>query len=125
MWVGENESAKFWLSILNGLKNRGVNDILIACVDGLSGFTNAIEAVFPKTQIQQCVIHQIRNSTKFVSYKDIKVLIADLKTVYATVDEETALSNWTSLTKRGAANTRRLSYPGGYRLSRKTNFAFR
>ena len=91
MWVGENESAKFWLGILNGLKNRGVTDILIACVDGLMGFTNAIEAVFPKTEIQQCVIHQIRNSTKFVSYKDIKALIADLKKVYAAVDEQTAL----------------------------------
>ena len=91
MWVGANESAKFWLGILNGMKNRGVTDILIACVDGLSGFTNAIEAVFPKTEIQQCVIHQIRNSTKFVSYKDIKALMADLKTVYAAVDEETAL----------------------------------
>lgn len=91
MWVGENESAKFWLSILNSLKNRGIDDILIACVDGLSGFPNAIEAVFPNTQIQQCVIHQIRNSTKFVSYKDIKSLMADLKTVYAAVDEETAL----------------------------------
>ena len=55
MWVGENESAKFWLSVLNGLKNRGVNDILIACIDGLSGFTNAIEAVFPQTEIQQCI----------------------------------------------------------------------
>lgn len=91
MWVGENESAKFWLGILNGLKNRGVTDILIACVDGLTGFTSAIEAVFPKTEIQQCVIHQIRKSTKFVSYKDIKALMADLKKVYAAVDEQTAL----------------------------------
>ena len=70
MWVGENESAKFWLSVMNSLKNRGVEDILIACVDGLTGFTNAIEAVYPKTEIQQCIIHQIRNTTKFVSYKD-------------------------------------------------------
>ena len=91
MWVGENESAKFWLSILNGWKNRGVEDILIACVDGLTGFSNAIEAIFPRTEIQQCVIHQIRNSTKFVSYKDIKLLMADLKKVYAAVDEQTAL----------------------------------
>ena len=91
MWVGENESAKYWLSILNGLKNRGVNDILIACVDGLTGFDNAIEAVYPKTEIQQCIIHQIRNTTRFVSYKDIKELMADLKRVYAAVDEETAL----------------------------------
>ncbi len=91
MWVGENESAKFWLSVLNGLKNRGVNDILIACIDGLSGFTNAIEAVFPQTEIQQCIIHQIRNTTKYVSYKDIKALMADLKRVYAAIDEDTAL----------------------------------
>lgn len=89
MWIGENESAKFWLGILNGLKNRGVEDILITCVDGLTGFTNAIEAVYPKTEIQQCIIHQIRNSTKFVSYKDIKLLMADLKKVYAAVDEAT------------------------------------
>lgn len=90
MWVGENESAKFWLGILNSLKNRGVEDILIACVDGLTGFPGAIEAVFPKTEIQQCVIHQIRNSTRFVSYKDIKILMGDLKRVYAAVDEQTA-----------------------------------
>ena len=67
MWIGENESAKFWLGILNSLKNRGVEDILIACVDGLTGFTNAIEAVYPRTEIQQCIIHQIRNTTRFVS----------------------------------------------------------
>lgn len=91
MWVGENESAKYWLSILNGLRNRGVEDILIACVDGLTGFDNAIEAVYPKTEIQQCIIHQIRNTTRFVSYKDIKALMADLKRVYAAIDEETAL----------------------------------
>ena len=90
MYVGENESAKFWLSIMNGLKNRGVEDILIACVDGLNGFPQAIEAVYPKTEIQQCIIHQIRNSTKFVSYKDIKKLMADLKLVYAAPTEETA-----------------------------------
>ena len=69
----------------------GINDILIACIDGLSGFTNAIEAVFPQTEIQQCIIHQIRNTTKYVSYKDIKALMADLKRVYAAVDEDTAL----------------------------------
>ncbi len=90
MWVGENESAKFWTGILNSLKNRGVDDILIACVDGLTGFPAAIEAVFPRTEIQQCIIHQIRNTTKYVSYKDIKPLMADLKTVYAAVDEDTA-----------------------------------
>ena len=72
MYVGQNESAKFWLSILKGLKNRGVEDILIACVDGLTGFPQAIEAVFPDTEIQRCIIHQIRNTTKFVSYKEQK-----------------------------------------------------
>ena len=92
MWVGENESAKFWLSVMNGLRNRGLQDILIACVDGLTGFPAAIEAVYPKTEIQQCIIHQIRNTTKFVSYKDIKALMADLKKVYAAIDEQTALS---------------------------------
>jgi len=92
MWVGENESAKFWLSVMNGLKNRGLQDILIACVDGLTGFPAAIEAVYPKTEIQQCIIHQIRNTTKFVSYKDIKALMADLKKVYAAIDEQTALA---------------------------------
>ena len=92
MWIGENESAKFWLGILNSLKNRGVEDILIACVDGLTGFTNAIEAVYPRTEVQQCIIHQIRNTTRFVSYKDIKELMKDLKLVYGAVDESTALS---------------------------------
>ena len=91
MWIGENESAKYWLGILNGLKNRGIDDILIACVDGLTGFSGAIEAIYPKTEIQQCVIHQIRNSTKYVSYKDIKILMADLKKVYGAVDEPAAL----------------------------------
>lgn len=92
MYVGENESAKFWLSIMNGLKNRGVKDILIACVDGLTGFPQAIEAVFPKTEVQHCIIHQIRNSTRFVSYKDIKALMTDLKRVYAAATEEIAYS---------------------------------
>ena len=92
MYVGENESSKFWLSIMNGLKNRGVEDILIACIDGLNGFVQAIEAVFPKTEVQHCIIHQIRNSTKFVSYKDIKSLMADLKRVYTAPAEESALA---------------------------------
>ena len=90
MYVGENESAKFWLNIINGLKNRGVQDILITCVDGLSGFPQAIDAVFPQTEIQHCIIHQIRNSTKYVSYKDLKALMADLKLVYMAPTEEAA-----------------------------------
>ena len=100
MWVGENESAKFWLSVMNGLKNRGLQDILIACVDGLTGFPAAIEAVYPKTEIQQCIIHQIRNTTRFVSYKDIKALMADLKKVYAAIDEQTALSELETFDKK-------------------------
>ena len=93
MYVGENESAKFWLTILNGLKNRGVEDILIICVDGLAGFPQAIEAAYPETEVQQCIIHQIRNSTKYVSYKELKPLMADLKKVYAAATEELALEN--------------------------------
>jgi transposase-like protein len=92
MWVGETESAKFWATVLNNLKNRGVQDILITCVDGLTGFVNAIESVYPKTEIQQCIIHQIRSSTKYVSYKDIKALMAGLKRVYGAADEPTARS---------------------------------
>ena len=91
MWVGENESAKFWATVLNGLRNRGVEDIFIACTDNLTGFSAAIEAVLPKTEIQNCIIHQLRNSSKYVSYKDIKALMADLKAVYAAVDESAAL----------------------------------
>ena len=91
MWVGENESAKYWASVLNSLRNRGVEDIFIACTDNLTGFANAIEAVFPKTEIQNCIIHQLRNSTKYVSYKDIKALVADLKEVYGAVDEASAI----------------------------------
>ena len=92
MWVGENESAKFWAGVLNNMRNRGVEDILIACTDNLTGFSQAIEAVFPKTDIQNCIIHQLRNSSKYVSYKDIKALMADLKKVYTAVDEEAALN---------------------------------
>ena len=69
MWVGENESAKYWATVLNSLKNRGIEDIFIACTDNLTGFSAAIEAVFPKTEIQNCIIHQLRNSSKYVSYK--------------------------------------------------------
>ena len=90
MWVGENESAKFWAGVLNNLRNRGVEDILIACTDNLTGFSQAIEAVFPKTDIQNCIIHQLRNSGKYVSYKDLKALMTDLKQVYAAVDEPAA-----------------------------------
>ncbi|MCI3918642.1 IS256 family transposase [Paenibacillus sp. TRM 82003] len=91
MWIGENESSKLWLSVLNDLRNRGVGDILITCVDNLTGFSQAISACFPKTEIQKCVIHQIRNSTRYVSYKDLKKVTADLKPIYKATTEDMAL----------------------------------
>ncbi len=100
MWVGENESAKFWASVLNSLRNRGVQDMFIACTDNLTGFSAAIEAVFPKTEIQNCIIHQLRNSSKYVSYKDLKALMAGLKAVYAAVDEQTALDALDAFSER-------------------------
>jgi len=90
IWLSENESASFWAGVCNDLKNRGVQDILIACRDNLSGFSTAIETVFPKTEQQLCVIHQIRNSTKYVSYKDLKPLMADLKLIYGAPTLEDA-----------------------------------
>ena len=92
IWLGASESAKYWLSVLNGLKNRGVQDILIASVDGLSGFVEAINTAYPQTEVQRCIIHQVRSSTRYVSYKDVKQFTADLKPVYKAPTEETALS---------------------------------
>ena len=92
MWIGGNESAKYWLGVLNEIKNRGVEDILIVSVDGLTGFVDAIGAVFPKAEIQRCIVHQIRYTTKFVSYKDIKPFMKDLKLVYQADTEALALS---------------------------------
>ena len=97
MYVGQNESAEFWLSILNRLKNRGVEDILIACADGLAGFPQAIESGFLQTEIQQYIIHQIRSTTKFVFYKELKPLMDDLKRVYAAPTEESALTEFGQL----------------------------
>lgn len=91
MWIAENEGAKFWLSVLTELKNRGVHDILIACVDGLKGFPDAIASVYPQTRIQLCIIHMVRNSLKYVSWKDYKAVTSDLKRVYQAATEETAL----------------------------------
>jgi transposase-like protein len=93
LYVGEIESAKYWLSVLNNLKQRGVKDILIASVDGLSGFEQAITTAFPKTLIQRCIIHQVRNSMRFVSYKDSKEFARDLKTIYRAVDEKMGYEN--------------------------------
>ena len=90
LWAGKNESSKYWLRLLNELKSRGVEDILICCVDGLNGFPEAINTVFPDTDVQQCIVHQIRNSLKFVSYKDRKAIALDLKRVYKAHSVESA-----------------------------------
>ena len=92
VWIGEHESAKFWLSVMNDLKNRGIKDVYVFCVDGLTGFREAINTAFPKAQIQRCIIHQIRSSTKYVSYKDIKALMADLTQVYQAINEDEAMN---------------------------------
>lgn len=91
MWLAENEGAKFWLSVLTELKNRGLQDILIACVDGLKGFPDAINSVYPQTHIQLCIIHMVRNSLKYVSWKDYKAVTSGLKTVYQAPTVEAAL----------------------------------
>nr|WP_088889639.1 IS256 family transposase [Leptolyngbya ohadii] len=90
LWITPNESAKFWLSVLTELQNRGVKDILIACVDGLTGFPDAIEAVFPKTTVQLCIVHLVRNSLSYVSYKDRKAVAADLRLIYTAATEAEA-----------------------------------
>jgi putative transposase len=93
IWLEQSEGAKFWLKVMTELKNRGMRDIFIACVDGLKGFPDAIEAVFPKTEVQLCVVHMIRGSLRFVSWKDRKVVVADLKGIYQATTEESAKEN--------------------------------
>ena len=90
-YLSETEGAKFWMSVLTDLKNRGVEDIFIACMDGLTGFPDAVRAVYPKTKVQLCIVHMVRNSTKYVSYKDLKEVCRDLRCIYSAVNEEEAL----------------------------------
>jgi transposase-like protein len=90
MYIGENEGAKFWLQVLTDLHNRGVNDIFIACIDNLQGFADAIESIFPQTEVQLCVVHQIRNSQKYLSHKDVKAFMKDLQGVYRATTKELA-----------------------------------
>jgi len=97
IWIGENETSKFWLSVMNELKSRGVKSVYLFCVDGLNGFREAIGAAFPKAGIQRCIIHQIRSSTRFVSWKDIKAFVADLKKIYGSTTEEEAFSHLVEL----------------------------
>lgn len=91
MWVGENETSKFWLKVLTDLQQRGVKDILIVSIDGLNGFKEAIQAVYPDAKIQRCIVHMIRNSTRYLSWKDRKTFAMDLKPVYQAINEEAAL----------------------------------
>jgi putative transposase len=148
IWISETESASFWTTVFNEIRNRGVKDILIACHDNLSGFSNALATVFPKTDHQLCIIHMIRNSTKYVSYKDLKEVMAYLKKIYGAVSEDAALyaleefgekwngkypqiyksweSNWTDLSAffKYPAEMRRLIYTtnaveGFHRMLRK------
>lgn len=100
IWIGANESSKFWLSVLNDLKNRGVQNVLIFCVDGLNGFKEAIGTTFPFAKIQRCIIHQIRSSMKYIPYKDRKAFVADLKGVYTAVNEEIAMDNLLAMKDR-------------------------
>ena len=98
--VGENESSKYWLAVLNSLKNRGVKDILILCADGLTGIKEAIAAAFPQTEYQRCIVHQVRNTLKYVSDKDRKAFAADLKSIYQASDEEAALAALERVTEK-------------------------
>lgn len=100
IWIGENESSKFWLGVLTELKNRGVESILIFSVDGLTGIKEAIQAAYPRAIVQRCIIHQLRNSFKYVSYKHLKEFARDFKTVYTAVNEETAMHNLKELGKK-------------------------
>ena len=100
----ENESAKFWLSVMNDLKNRGIRDVYVFCVDGLAGFREAIGAAFPKSQIQRCIVHQIRSSTKYVNWKDMKEVMADLKKIYGAINEDEAMQGMVVFRDRWAKN---------------------
>ena len=100
MWIGGNESAKYWLGVLNEIKNRGVEDIMIVSVDGLTGFGEAIGEVFPKAEIQRCIVHQIRYTAKFVNYKDLKPFVKDLKAIYQAPSEDSALSGLEELEEK-------------------------
>ena len=100
LWIADTEGAKFWMSIITELKNRGLEDILIACIDGLKGLPEAINSIYTKTRIQLCIVHMIRNSTKYVSWKERKILCADLKKIYKAVTEEQALNELNSFAEK-------------------------
>jgi transposase-like protein len=112
MYVSESEGANFWLGVLTHLQQRGVTDILIACIDNLKGFAEAIATIYPTTEVQPCVVHQIRNSIKYVASKDQKAFMADLKPVYQATSKDEAEQKLAGLEEKWARNIRSLSIPG-------------
>ena len=106
--IGENESAKYWLGILNELKNRGVQDIMVICADGLTGIKEAISTAFPKTEYQRCIVHMVRNTLKHVSYKDMKAFATDLKSIYLAPTEEKAQTNLDAVSEKWVSAPQKL-----------------
>ena len=101
IWISKNEGAKFWMQVVTELKNRGVEKIYVACVDGLKGFTEAINSVFPDTTVQLCIVHMVRNPVKYVSHKDLKEVTTDLKKIYGSTSEEEGARELEEFTKMG------------------------
>ena len=132
MYFSKSEGAKFWMQVLTDLQNQGVEDILIACIDNLSGFAEAIQSIYPHTEVQTCIVHQIRNSLKYVSYKDYKVLTKDLKLIYSASSKEAGemellnfeekwgdqevMKKWTSLLQNWGLTVQQLAIHFGKRL---------
>ena len=110
IWISKTEGAKFWMQVVTELKNRGIEKIYVACVDGLKGFTEAINSVFPETTVQLCIVHMVRNSVKYVSYKDLKEVTTDLKKIYGSISEEEGARELEEFTKNGMVNIRLFLY---------------
>ncbi|MBV6405518.1 MAG: transposase [Flavobacteriales bacterium] len=107
LYVGQSEGAKFWLSVLGDLRQRGVEDMLIACIDNLSGFYEAIALVYPQSDIQRCIVHQVRNTLKYVSYKHYKEVVKDMRAIYRAPDEQQALHALEVIIDKWLGTTRR------------------
>lgn len=117
--IGENENSKYWLSVLNSLKNRGVQDILLLCFDRLTGIKDAITAAFPETEQQRCIVHIVKNTLKYVANKDMKSCAKELKTVYKAPDEKTAISRLESIAEKWEK-----TYPGIFHRWKKTGISY-
>ena len=104
MYISESEGAKFWLSVLTDLQQRGLKDILIACIDNLAGFEEAISSIYPKTEVQSCIVHHVRNTIKYVASKDVKTVMADVKLIYKAINKELAEEHLDALEKNGATS---------------------